>query len=267
MSKIEEKAVQMLGGDVKTVLGYEKGSKGTRPFFCHTTEDAAKLVYDENASTNLAAYLVKQEIKDEGKIGVCANTITLRAIAQLASENQIDMNSLALFTVLDEGKGDVKDFASVDDINAYLADKPLPDSEKYDNLDKKLEAMTSEERWTFWVNEFSRCIKCYACRAACPLCYCTRCITDVNRPQWINPWPSPMANMEWQVNRVMHMTGRCIGCGACQNACPVGIPIGYLSRKMLVDMSKEFGYIPGQAMKDGNSLSTFKPDDQENFIH
>ena len=80
---------------------------------------------------------------------------------------------------------------------------------------EKLEAMTPAERWQFWQAEFSKCIKCYACRAACPMCYCTRCIVDDNRPQWIDPWPSPLSNMEWQISRVMHLAGRCIGCGAC----------------------------------------------------
>lgn len=49
---------------------------------------------------------------------------------------------------------------------------------------RKLEQMTSVERFSFWEGEFSRCIKCYACRAACPMCWCRRCVVDNNQPQW-----------------------------------------------------------------------------------
>ena len=65
----------------------------------------------------------------------------------------------------------------------------------------------------------------YACRAACPLCYCTRCIVEDNRPQWILPWASTLPNIEWQINRVMHMAGRCTGCTECERACPMDIPV------------------------------------------
>ncbi len=37
----------------------------------------------------------------------------------------------------------------------------------------KLEKMTQAERWKFWIDELAPCFKCYACRAACPMCYCS----------------------------------------------------------------------------------------------
>ena len=35
---------------------------------------------------------------------------------------------------------------------------------------------------SWWTEQFERCVKCYACRQVCPLCYCERCIADKNRP-------------------------------------------------------------------------------------
>ena len=35
-----------------------------------------------------------------------------------------------------------------------------------------LEALPADQRWRFWQQEFGRCIRCYACRGACSLCYC-----------------------------------------------------------------------------------------------
>jgi ferredoxin len=266
MNKLEEKVVSLFkDAAISMVIGYEEGDNMPRPFFCHKAEDAGRLIYNTQCYNNLATYLTRTEIVGNDKVAVIATLPTLRAIAQLASENQLHEDKLIILTVTDDDE--VKEFSGFSDIVIYLAEFELKLSEKYKELDEKLEKMSREERWNFWVNEFSRCIKCYACRAACPLCYCTRCITDVNCPQWINPWPSPLANMEWQINRIMHMIGRCIGCGSCGKACPVGIPIDYLTRKMVEDLSDEFGYVPGRSMEEGNALSTFKPDDKENFIH
>ena len=127
--------------------------------------------------------------------------------------------------------------------------------------------MSREERWKYWMEEMSKCIKCYACRAACPLCYCSWCIVEVNCPQWVQPWSAPLTNMEWQINRVMHMAGRCIGCGACKQACPVGIPLHLMTQSMMEDIQGEFGVAPGAINPAGNVLSTFKAEDKENFIH
>jgi len=94
------------------------------------------------------------------------------------------------------------------------------------------------------------------------MCYCTKCIVEVNRPQWIQPWASTLSNMEWQINRVMHLAGRCSDCGSCGDVCPVGIPIHLLSHGMMGWVKESFG----EQAEKGNVLSTFKPDDKENFI-
>ena len=41
----------------------------------------------------------------------------------------------------------------------------------------KLEAMTADERDAFWKNEFSRCLRCNACRDICPACTCEKSTT------------------------------------------------------------------------------------------
>ena len=47
---------------------------------------------------------------------------------------------------------------------------------------------TTEERArldTAFDELFSTCIRCYACRDACPLCYCHVCFVDESMPQWV----------------------------------------------------------------------------------
>lgn len=72
--------------------------------------------------------------------------------------------------------------------------------------------------------------------------------------------------MEWQVNRVMHMAGRCVGCSACAEACPVDIPLHLLTLSMAENIREEFGVESGNMGAKGNVLSTFKVEDKEDFI-
>ncbi len=265
MDKLRQRAATLIAdGTVAFVIGYEEGTNKPRPIFCHTAEEAGKLIYNSQCIHNLAVYLTKKELLGTEKVAITATIPALRSILQLAVENQLNQEKLLVLTVTD--KDELKEFANFAEIEAYIAGIQLKLDGKEQEIITKLEGMSREERWKFWTEEMSHCFKCYACRAACPLCYCTKCIVEVNRPQWINPWSAPLANMEWQINRAMHLAGRCTGCGACADACPVGIPIDLLTRKMMEDLGPEFGFVPGQPSHNGNPLSTWKADDKENFI-
>ncbi len=264
MSKLTEKAIALLQeGTVSQIIGYEEGNGKARPLFCETVEEAGRLICDSRCTNNLAVYLTKSELMGEGKVAVIASLPTLRSIARLVVESQLKEENLLVLTV-DVG-GEVIRFSGFAELNTYLAKIRLETQGRDAELINKLDRMTSAERWVFWQKELSKCFKCYACRAACPLCYCTQCIVEVNKPQWIQPWSAPVSNMEWQINRAMHMTGRCTGCGACSEACPLDIPIHLLTRKIAENIHHDFQWVPG-APAEGNVLSTFKPEDKENFI-
>ena len=55
-------------------------------------------------------------------------------------------------------------------------DGEILDSKRFDEVDK-IEKMTPDERFAFWQNELSRCIRCNACRDICPACTCERLAT------------------------------------------------------------------------------------------
>ena len=74
------------------------------------------------------------------------------------------------------------------------------------------------------------------------------------------PIPKPDAEMAMDA-------AACIGCGACKQACPVGIPLHLMTQSMMEDIQGEFGVAPGAINPAGNVLSTFKAEDKENFIH
>ena len=91
--------------------------------------------------------------------------------------------------------------------------------------------MAPAQRWSFWEEELSRCVRCHACREVCPLCFCERCVADKTQPQWIESSPHGRGNLAWHLTRAMHLAGRCVGCGECTRACPAGIPLGLLNRR------------------------------------
>ncbi len=261
MDELKNKAKELLqNGDIDIFIGYEEGTRSPRPYFATSAEDVGKLIFNDKCTGNLAVYLTRKDLVGGKKVGISASYFALRSITQLFDENQIKEDSVKIIGLSTDGK--LLMFDTVDQIRQYLHETSAPPKPNDDELMKQIDAMSTEERWQFWSEELSKCFKCYACRAACPMCYCTKCIVEVNRPQWIQPWAATVTNMEWQINRVMHMAGRCSDCGSCGTACPLGLPIHILTHKMAKLVKNNFG----EPTEKGNVLSTFKPEDQESFI-
>jgi len=245
---------------IDVFIGYENGTRKPRPVFVSKVEDAGKLIFDENCTGNLAVYLTRKDLVEGKKVGIAASFYALKNIILLLDENQLKEDNLHVIALSE--KGDIKFLQTAEEIKQHLKETPLPAKPDDEEWIKKINEMSLSERWEFWTEELSRCFKCYACRSACPMCYCTKCIVEVNRPQWIQPWASTLSNLEWQINRVMHLAGRCSDCGACGTVCPLGIPIHLLTHGMTGWVKENFG----ESTEKGNVLSTFKPDDKENFI-
>ena len=261
MDNLRNKAKDLFEkGEIDLFIGYEEGTRNPRPLFVSNAEETKKLVFNNKCTGNLAVYLTRKDLVKGKRVGISASYYALKSITQLFVENQLKEENLKVFGLSDDGK--IRTFNSLEEIKQYLKDTPPPPRLEDDKLIKQIDEMSSSERWAFWSDELSKCFKCYACRAACPMCYCTKCIVEVNRPQWIQPWASTLGNMEWQINRVMHMAGRCSDCGSCGTACPIGIPIHLLTHKMSETVKVNFG----DSSEKGNVLSTFKPEDKESFI-
>ena len=170
MEALRDKARELLAaGTVQVVIGYGRGSGGTgRAVFVREAAKAADLVFDGTCRQNLAVYLLKPEVRKLGKAALVAAPSALRTILQLAAENQVaDHEVLALVPSGDE----VVSLASFSAIEAHLAalDHDLSAAEKAEL--ENYASLGLEGRRQFWQEQFSRCLKCYACRAACPLCY------------------------------------------------------------------------------------------------
>jgi ferredoxin len=141
-----------------------------------------------------------------------------------------------------------------------------PDSDATRSDMEAVETLSHEERRAMWHQEFARCIRCYACRDACPLCYCSDCILERQRPQWIGRATGAQENAAFQLQRVLDLAGRCTECEECERACPEGLPLMLLVRKTNEEVKKSFGFESGQAAEQLYPLSTFGPNDPKGFI-
>lgn len=130
----------------------------------------------------------------------------------------------------------------------------------------ELENRDREEKWTYWKEEFDKCIRCYACRNVCPLCYCKKCIVEELKPMWIRRSVDISENSAWNLIRAFHLAGRCADCGECELACPMDLPLRELNRKMAKDVFDMFKYKAGTDGLEKPLLTLFKPDDPEEFM-
>ncbi|BCB25740.1 4Fe-4S ferredoxin [Sulfurimicrobium lacus] len=145
----------------------------------------------------------------------------------------------------------------------------------------RFEAQSPAERWEFWQRHFERCIRCYACRSVCPMCFCDECVVDsitypvtaettaeekANRVRWIERSATRSENITYHMTRAMHLAGRCVDCGECERVCPVNIPLRLLNNKMEREARERFGYEPGASIGGPSLVASFRDDDPGQFI-
>lgn len=130
---------------------------------------------------------------------------------------------------------------------------------------KELENLTSEQRFKFWQDELSKCIRCNACRNVCPACSCLKCVFD-NPKSNISAKANdvPFEEQLFHVIRAFHVSGRCTDCGECSRVCPQRIPLHLLNRKFIKDIDNFYGeYQAGEVSEGKTPLTSYTVSDVE----
>ncbi|WP_460593893.1 Fe-S oxidoreductase [Geomonas sp. Red276] len=289
---IRSQAVKILKeGAVSAVIGYLPGRRKSAavPAVVTTEEEAGRLIFSPACVNNLSLYLTKAKkgILPGGKIGIVAKGCDLRALAGLMGESQIKRDDLFIIGIncagvqgaVAAGNGHLTETSIAKKCRECTSHAPegadfvagtLPHLDGLTPLEAeelaRIEAMPQAERWAYWKEQFSRCIRCMACRQVCPFCYCEQCLCDKNRPQAVESSPRPAGNTAWHIVRAMHLAGRCAGCAECERSCPMDIPLNLLNRRMAQELKELYDYEASMAPQEKGPLNQYKEDDDQSFI-
>ena len=267
---LEEKKVQVVIGYGQTVP-----DQPAYPLMVTRPEDTDRLVWNIFCYSNLSVYLTRKELKSLGKLALIVKGCDEKALVVLEKESQIKRKDITVIGMACNGVGspllpkceicDVRLPRFADYVIGQAVSPPVDTNLRWKDL-RQFQAKSQSQRMEYWREELARCVKCYACRQVCPLCYCERCLTDKNRPTCIDTSSNLKGNFAWNITRAFHLAGRCVGCDECTRVCPAGIDLRLLNQSLAKAAEEHFGYRAGMDPQAEPAIGTYSLQDKETFI-
>ncbi|MBN1812017.1 MAG: 4Fe-4S dicluster domain-containing protein [Anaerolineae bacterium] len=266
-AEIRNKAKELLESEqVGCVIGYEAGVRGgARPVFIYDPADVDRLVWNASCIHNLVTYLHdKKKPQKRGeepqRVAIVVKPCDSRAINVLLAEQQIAREWVVVIGVACDLPESSEAFGKViptrcarcvDRIpviyDVLIGEPPevAPVEDDFADL-AEVEDLPPNERLAFWLRQFDRCIRCYACRQVCPGCYCTTCMFERDDGLWIDAGIELEQKHMFHLGRALHLAGRCVECNECERVCPMDLPLSLLNRMLTREVETLFGHRAGR---------------------
>jgi len=265
--QIREQARQLMENDrVDCVIGYEAGPRGgARPAFIYDPAEVDRLIWSADCVHNLVTYLhdkkkPRRRGEEPPRVGVVVKPCDSRALNVLLAEQQIGRERLFVIGVACDlpessqvsGKAAPARCGRCTDRTPVIYDvligeppEATPVEDDWADLDR-VEGLAPAERMAFWLHEFDRCIRCYACRQVCPGCYCTTCMFERDDGLWVDAGIELGQKHVFHLGRALHLAGRCVECDECERVCPMELPLSLLNRRLVREMESLYGHRAGR---------------------
>ncbi len=246
LNTIREKAENLLAGgktDGVLCLGRDRFNV-VQPRLFQTPEEIAALAIEPKWNLAKLAMQTLRAAEKSFRLTVVCRGCDERALLELVKRNQIDASRITTLGYT----------CSREQAGVCLCTRPHPENpaagEKTAGVDPfgdprfaVLLAGDDDTRMARWTELLSRCLKCYGCRNACPICVCTPC--KLEDDLWVERSAVPAEMIPYHLIRAFHLSDTCVACGACQDACPVGIPLLALQLVMRRRLMEKYGYEAG----------------------
>ncbi|HHU76251.1 MAG TPA: 4Fe-4S ferredoxin [Firmicutes bacterium] len=276
-------------GEIGCFIGYKKGRLAfhSPPVFIDDPHKVDRLIWDQYCIANLSKYLINEFPEGSGRIGLLLKGCDSRGLVTLMKDNQVKRENVVIVGVRCPGmKNPLAAFGAADLESVPLAEKCLscthPAPVIYDYLlgeetqrqmqdrfteVEELERRSFDERYAFWSGNITRCIRCYACRNACPVCSCKDCYAEQRWVKWHGKGAMMGDNANFLLTRALHVAGRCTECGECERVCPMQLPLMAINKKLIKETQELFqSGDAGLSQDEELPLCSYSLNDPDEFL-
>jgi ferredoxin len=250
MNRLEplKKAIEEILDEVDGVVALKNSLGHVAPHLFQERAELDELAVTPKYPLPATLHLI-QQAHPEAKLAIVCRGCEERGLIELAKRNQVNLDNVTIIGLActpeeAEECRCAKPYPSVL-VDSHVGERTEPVADK---LVEELRDKDVAQRLEFWRKAFDRCIKCYACRNACPQCFCPECTLEEGL--WVERSEVPPTYPTFHLIRAMHTAGKCVGCRECELACPAGIPLTTLYALIREDVKEMFGYEPGVSLED-----------------